>query len=402
MRFILHFCLSCFRLSKIHPQGVREDAANGRGVIGATVVSHQQWSRYQRYGFYSITLDAVQYEANYSYVICCAGQNHKPDCQHAAEFSMELAGRMRNCKVVVSEIEQTNTHKTWEDEAQTNMISELFLKVPFLGETDVLQSIQLLPMNFRWWSARALILRSGNVVEFGLLGDSGWFLRTCWILLVSILMRWKMWSCTRYGENLLRWMWKRERGNSKSLKPQALLAPMFSRLAIESPSWKISIICGSETKLHYWHTRPFKVFDDGATRRYTTSAQNQYSIDKKSDWDLSRRLFRSRDKFLFDAKRRFSWGNAEFVLMEPLVWWQMLQQYAVPWQIRLQKFSLAVAIWINSFGIRIQNFIAKPGFTWFCEQQSWSYLWLSWWLRSSSNAVGVSEVATLRTSTPKL
>ena len=141
------FSIPTFAQNKFTINGYVKDAANGESLIGATVYikSLSDGVVTNEYGFYSITLPAGTYEISFSYVGFLA-QTKTIELSANLRQDIELvdeAGQLEEV-VVTGELEQANAQNS---EMSNNKLDiRTIVKVPsFLGEADVLRSIQLLP-----------------------------------------------------------------------------------------------------------------------------------------------------------------------------------------------------------------------------------------------------------------
>ena len=422
MRFILLFLfLPCFSYSqKFTLSGYVKDAANGEVLIGATVYikAINNGAVTNEYGFYSITLDAGQYEASYSYVGFVA-QVKTINLTANVRQDMELAGEAEELQEVVvkGEIEQANAQNM---EMSTNKYDiRTILKVPsFLGEADVLRSIQLLPgVSTVGEGASGFNVRGGNVGQNLVLLDEAPVYNTSHLFgffsvfnpdAVKDVKLYKGAIPSRYGGRLASLLDVRmKEGNSKKFEATGGIGTVFSRLAIESPivKDKASFIVAARRSYIDILARPFsKVFDDGATLNfYDLTLKTNYNIDKKNRVYLSG--YFGRDKFLFDAKQGFSWGNAtssfrwNHLFSDKLFSNLTLLYSKYDYKIQFGSSDLDKFNWNSS----IQNFIAKPEFTWFVNSNHEVTYGgeLIYYTFIPANAVGVSSGERTDISLPK-
>ena len=100
-------------------------------------------------------------------------------------------------------------------------------------------------------------------------------------------------------------------GNAKKLGVQGGVGTIFSRVAIEGPTFKDKgsfILAGRRSYIDVL-AKPFTdVLDNGATLNfYDLTFKTNYKFNQTNTVYLSAYL--GRDKFLFDANQGFSWGN---------------------------------------------------------------------------------------------
>ncbi|MFM7429522.1 MAG: carboxypeptidase-like regulatory domain-containing protein, partial [Flammeovirgaceae bacterium] len=145
--FLLSFALYAQPTGKFTISGYIKDVANGEALIGATVYIKETGTGAitNEYGFYSITLPPATYNLNYSYV----GYSSLPkilDLNKNERLDIELTGDAQQLQEVViqGELEQANVQNL---EMSTNKLEiKTIQKIPaFLGEVDIIKSLQLLP-----------------------------------------------------------------------------------------------------------------------------------------------------------------------------------------------------------------------------------------------------------------
>jgi hypothetical protein len=366
--------------------GYVKDGANGEALIGATVYikSISNGAVTNEYGFYSITLDAGQYQVNYSYVGFIA-QDKTIDLTANVRQDVELAGEAEQLEEVVvkGDLEQANAQNL---EMSTNKIDiRTIVKVPsFLGEADVLRSIQLLPgVSTVGEGASGFNVRGGAVGQNLVLLDEAPVYNTSHLFgffsvfnpdAVKDVKLYKGAIPARYGGRLASLLDVRmKEGNSKKFEATGGIGTVFSRLAIESPivKDKASFIVAARRSYIDILARPFTdVFDDGAKLNfYDLTMKANYNIDQKNRVYLSG--YFGRDRFLFDANQGFSWGNAtgsfrwnhlfSDKLFSNVTWVFSKYDYKIQFgDDNLDRFN-----WSSS----IKNFIFKPEFTWFLNNK---------------------------------
>lgn len=366
--------------------GYIKDAANGEALIGATVYikAINNGAVTNEYGFYSVTLDAGQYEVNYSYVGFVA-QTKTIALTANLRQDVELAGEAEELQevVVTGEIEQANAQNM---EMSTNKYDiRTILKVPsFLGEADVLRSIQLLPgVSTVGEGASGFNVRGGNVGQNLVLLDEAPVYNTSHLFgffsvfnpdAVKDVKLYKGAIPSRYGGRLASLLDVRmKEGNSKKFEATGGIGSVFSRLAIEAPivKDKASFIVAARRSYIDILARPFtKVFDDGAKLNfYDLTAKANYNINQRNRIYLSG--YFGRDKFLFDATQGFSWGNAtstfrwNHLFSDKLFSNATLVYSKYDYKIQFGDDDLDQFKWNSS----IQNFIFKPEFTWFLNNK---------------------------------
>ena len=244
-------CSSAFAqtdLQKFTLNGYVKDAANGEAMIGSTVYvkTLSDGAVTNEYGFYSITLPAGTYEISYSYVgylpqfkTIELTSNIRQDIELVAE-SEEL-----EAIVIKGELEQANAQNM---EMSNNKLDiRTIVKVPsFLGEVDVLRSLQLMPgVSTVGEGASGFNVRGGNVGQNLVLLDEAPVYNTSHLFgffsvfnpdAVKDVKLYKGAIPSRYGGRLASLLDVRmKEGNSKKLEVTGGVGSVFSRLAIEAP-----------------------------------------------------------------------------------------------------------------------------------------------------------------------
>lgn len=413
MRFLLPLLLLLPTVTfsqKFTLNGYVKDASNGEALIGSTVYikAISNGAVTNEYGFYSVTLDAGQYEVSYSYVGFVT-QMKTIDLTANVRQDVELAPEAEELEevVVTGELEQANAQNM---EMSTNKFDiRTIVKVPsFLGEADVLRSIQLLPgVSTVGEGASGFNVRGGNVGQNLVLLDEAPVYNTSHLFgffsvfnpdAVKDVKLYKGAIPSRYGGRLASLLDVRmKEGNSKKFEATGGIGSVFSRLAIEAPivKDKASFIVAARRSYIDVLARPFTdVFDDGATLNfYDLTLKTNYNINKKNRVYLSG--YFGRDRFLFDANQGFSWGNAtssfrwNHLYSDKLFSNLTLLFSKYDYKIQFGNDNLDRFNWNSS----IRNFIAKPEFTWFVNSNHEITYGgeLIYYTFEPANAVGISN-----------
>jgi hypothetical protein len=400
--------------------GYVKDAANGEALISATVYIRSLTTGVvtNEYGFYSITLPAGNYEVSYSY-IGYLPQTKTVNLSANVRQDVELAGEAEQLDEVVvqAEVEQANVQNL---EMSTNRLTiNSIIKMPsFLGEADVLRSLQLLPgVSTVGEGASGFNVRGGSVGQNLVLLDEAPVYNTSHLFgffsvfnpdAVKDVKLYKGAIPSRYGGRLASLLDVRmKEGNSKKFEATGGIGTVFSRLAIESPivQDKASFIAAVRRSYIDVLARPFTdVFDDGASLNfYDLTLKTNYNIDRKNRVYLSG--YFGRDRFLFDRNQGFSWGNSTATfrwnhLFSDQLFSNLTLLYSkYDYKLQFGDDNLNRFNWDSS----IRNFIFKPEFSWFIN----SHHELSfggemiYYEFEPANAVGITNGATTNISVPK-
>src|SRR4051812_10507952 len=124
-----------------------KDASNGESLIGATVFVKEigNGATTNEYGFYSITLPTGTFTLQYSYIgYQTTVKTFNLDRNTPLDIELPVEADQLEEVVVTGELEQPNAKNIQMSTVNLNI--KAILKLPaFMGESDVLRSIQLLP-----------------------------------------------------------------------------------------------------------------------------------------------------------------------------------------------------------------------------------------------------------------
>jgi len=359
-----------------------KDASNGEALIGATVFVKEisNGAITNEYGFYSITLPAGAYTLQYSYIGYTTSVKTF-NLDKNTPLDLELAGEADELEEVVvnGELEQPTAVNLQMSTA--NLSIKTILKIPaFMGEADVLRSIQLLPgVSTVGEGASGFNVRGGGVGQNLVLLDEAPVYNSSHLFgffsvfnpdAVKDTKLYKGAIPSRYGGRLASILDVRmKEGNSKKLEVNGGVGTVFSRLAIEGPivKDKASFIVAIRRSYADVLARPFVQLlkDGGALNFYDLTLKTNYNISKKD------RLYASgyfgRDVFMFDKQQGFSWGNTTGTLR-----WNHLFNDRLFSNITgvYSKYDYKLAFGdddVNKFSWKssISNFILKPDFSYF-------------------------------------
>jgi len=393
MRFVLFLILACaFHVSaqvgeKITVSGYIKDEANGETLIGATVYVKETATGgiTNEYGFYSITLPSASYTLHYSYV-GYASITKSLVLNKNERVDIELNGDTEQLQEVViqAEIEQANVQNT---EMSTNKLDiGTIQRLPaFLGEADLIKSIQLLPgVSTVGEGASGYNVRGGSVGQNLILLDEAPVYNSSHLLgffsvfnpdAVKDVKLYKGAIPARYGGRLSSLLDVRmKEGNSKRLEVTGGIGTIFSRLAIEAPliKNKASFIIAARRSYIDILARPFvKLLQDGgALNFYDITLKANYNINPKNRVYLSG--FFGRDNFKFDRSQGFNWGNATATLRWNHIFNDRLFSNFTgvysdyDYNLRFGLTEKDAFTWKSS----ISNFIFKPQFTYFINSNN--------------------------------
>ena len=133
--------------SQVTLSGYLKDKSNGEALIGATVYIEelQKGVVSNPYGFYSISLPEGHYNVTYSYIGFKA-ETHSVSLKNNTQLTIMLAEENENIEEVIVTGERKDRNVESIDISTEKMPVAMVKKLPsFMGEVDIIKSIQLLP-----------------------------------------------------------------------------------------------------------------------------------------------------------------------------------------------------------------------------------------------------------------
>ncbi|MDA0194444.1 MAG: TonB-dependent receptor [Bacteroidetes bacterium] len=309
--------------------GYIRDASNGESLIGATIYVQELESGAVTnfYGFYSITLEEGIYHIEFRYL----GYNTESktiELNNNERIDIELIteGQQLDEIIVLGEPEDDNVSSVQMSSNKLDIQS--IQKLPsFLGEVDVLKSIQTLPgVSAVGEGTTGFNVRGGSVGQNLVLLDEAPVYNSSHLLgffsvfnpdAVKDIQLIKGGIPARYGGRIASILDIRmKEGNSKEFSGQGGVGSIFSRLALEAPFKKDKasfIIAGRRSYADIFAKVFTDVLADGAALNfYDLTLKTNYNIDPKNRVFLSG--YFGRDNFKFDAQQGFNWGNTTSTL----------------------------------------------------------------------------------------
>ncbi|WP_420580516.1 TonB-dependent receptor [Reichenbachiella sp.] len=317
-------CLAFYSQAQNTISGYVKDASNGETLIGATVLikGSSQGVITNVYGFYSITLPEGEYEVEYRYI------GFQPiaqtvDLSENRRIDVELLSDSQQLEEVVISAEPEDVNVSGIQMSTNKLDIETITKIPsFMGEADVLRSIQMVPgVATVGEGASGFNVRGGSVGQNMVLLDEAPVYNSSHLLgffsvfnpdAVKDVNLIKGGIPARYGGRISSVLDIRmKEGNSKEFAAQGGIGTIFSRVAVEAPIVKDKasfIIAARRSYIDVFAKLFTDALDDGA-------ALNFYDLTMKTNWNINEknRIFLSgyfgRDNFKFDANQGFNWGN---------------------------------------------------------------------------------------------
>ncbi|RED98881.1 TonB-dependent receptor-like protein [Marinoscillum furvescens DSM 4134] len=306
--------------------GYVKDANNGETLIGATVLIKELSSGNitNVYGFYSITVPTGTYTVDYRYVgyqtitkTITLTSNRRVD--------VELPSGEQQLQEVVVSAEALDENVSSVEMSTAELDIETIEKIPaFLGEVDVVKSLQLLPgVSSVGEGASGFNVRGGSVGQNLILLDEAPVYNSSHMFgffsvfnpdAVKDVKLYKGGIPAEYGGRLSSILDVRmKEGNMKKYEVNGGIGTIFSRFAVEGPLAKDKssfILAGRRSYIDVL-AKPFLKNQDGlediGLRFYDLTFKTNYNISDRDRVYLSGYL--GRDVFAFDANQGFDWGN---------------------------------------------------------------------------------------------
>ncbi len=367
--------------------GYVKDKSNGETLIGANVIVEEISSGTitNVYGFYSLTLDHGLYTITYRFV-GYETITKKIDLNENLRIDIELGEEGTELEAVIVSADAQDRNVSEIEMSTAELDIKTISKIPaFLGEVDVIKSLQLLPgVSTVGEGASGFNVRGGGVGQNLVLLDESPVYNSSHLLgffsvfnpdAVKDVKLYKGGIPPRYGGRIASILDVRmKEGNSKSYDVTGGIGSVFSRFAIEGPivKEKASFIVAGRRSYADVLARPFTdIFDEGAQLFfYDLTVKTNYNISKKDRLFLSGYL--GRDVFKFDARQGFSWGNNTATLR-----WNHLFSEKV-----FSNFTVFFSDYDYELGFgntdrdrfewksRIQTYNFKPEFTYFINPRN--------------------------------
>lgn len=322
---LLFFEIKLYAQEKVTINGYVKDAANGEDLFGANVLVRELGTGAVTnfYGFYSITLSPGTYTLEYRYV----GYEtlvKTIDLSENIRLDVEIVSEQQQLEEVVVSAEREDANVTSTEMSVAKLDIQTITKMPaFMGEVDVLKSIQLLPgVSTVGEGSSGFNVRGGSVGQNLVLLDEAPVYNSSHLLgffsvfnpdAVKDVKLYKGGIPSRYGGRISSILDIRmKEGNNKEYDVSGGIGTVFSRLAVEGPikKEKASFIVAGRRSYADVLARPFTdVLQNGAQLYYyDLTVKTNYNINQKN------RVFASgyfgRDVFMFDKSQGFNWGNA--------------------------------------------------------------------------------------------
>ncbi|MFB0946920.1 MAG: TonB-dependent receptor [Spirosomataceae bacterium] len=322
--FLLMFFSAASAQEKFTLSGVVKDASNGEDLIGATIYINDLKTGTQTnvYGFYSLTVTAGTYDVIYRYI---GFEDMKKGVKlvenQVVNIELKEAGNLLQEVIVSSKREDENVRSI---EMSVNKVEmKTIRKMPaFLGEVDVIRSIQFLPgVSSVGEGASGFNVRGGGIDQNLVLLDEAPVYNSSHLFgffsvfnpdAVKDVKLIKGGIPAQYGGRVSSILDVRmKEGNSKKGEFTGGIGTIFSRFAYEAPIVKDkgSFIVALRRSYIDVLAKPFiknPALKDSQFYFYDFTAKANYKINDKNTVYLSGYFGRD----VFGADFGFNWGNA--------------------------------------------------------------------------------------------
>ncbi|MEQ8926561.1 MAG: TonB-dependent receptor [Fulvivirga sp.] len=322
--FLLAFLLSAITLKsqeKVTLNGYVTNVDDGEALIGATVYIEElkTGTSTNVYGFYSITLPQGEYTIQYSYITFNT-LTQMMTLTTSTRNDVELTPESTELEEIVITDEALDANVQDIEMSAEKLDIKTIEKIPaFLGEVDVLKSIQLLPgVSSVGEGSSGFNVRGGGVGQNLVLLDDAPVYNSSHLFgffsvfnpdAVKDVKLIKGAIPANYGGRLSSILDVRmKEGNSKKRVISGGVGTVFSRLAVQGPIKKDKasyFVAGRRSYIDIL-ARPF--LENGETLFfYDLTTKVNYNINDKNRLYLSG--YFGRDVFRFDERQGFNWGN---------------------------------------------------------------------------------------------
>lgn len=303
--------------------GYLRDSETGEELIGATIIAKEKGTgtTTNLYGFYSLTLEEGTYAFQFSFI----GYTPIVDTitlDKDITLSHELSVKSEILNEVVIRGEREDKNLTTVEMSVERMDMKTIEKIPqFMGEADVVKSLQLLPgVTTVGEGASGFNVRGGNIDQNLLLLDEAPVYNSSHLFgffsvfnpdAVKDVQLYKGGIPAKYGGRLSSVMDVRQReGNSKEFKASGGIGTVSSRLTLEGPivKDKMSFLVSGRRSYIDLFVRTNPDYEDTRAYFYDLNTKLNYKINDKNRLFLSG--YFGRDVFAFSDAFETSWGNS--------------------------------------------------------------------------------------------
>src|SRR5690554_3815021 len=371
--------LTGFSQSKATLSGYLKDAQTGEGLIGATIYVDEikSGTTTNVYGYYAISLPAGSYSVTFNYLGYVA-LSQVVILDNDKVVNIEMQPDQKLLQAVEITAERANQNVTSMDIGVEKMDAKMIKNIPqFMGEVDIIRSIQLLPgVSTVGEGAMGFNVRGGNVDQNLILLDEAPVFNSSHLFgffsvfnadAVKDFKLYKGGIPAKYGGRLSSVLDVRQiEGNMKSFHGSAGLGLISSRLMLEGPIAKDKasfMISGRRSYIDLF----FLLFEDlkgTSVFFYDLNAKVNYKIGERDRLFLSG--YFGDDVMNFNNQFKARWGNGTGSLR-----WNHLfnSKLFLNTTVVYSKYSYSLGVpeGLQAFEWKsaIQNFNAKMDFSYY-------------------------------------
>jgi len=367
--------------------GYVRNSKDGEALFGATIFIQELSSGVatNSYGFYSITLKKGNYTFECRY-LGYVTKSKQIDLKNHSELNIDLEETNRELEeiVIIGQIDHSNIEQS---EISLNRLDIRTIKaIPaFLGEVDILQSIQLLPgVSTVGEGASGFNVRGGTVGQNLVLLDEGPIFNSSHLMgffsvfnpdAVRDVHLYKGGMPAKYGGRISSILdIKMKNGNDKQFSMSGGIGTIFSRLSIEAPIVKNKssfIVTGRRSYIDVL-AKPFFEELDKETQFYfyDLSLNAHYNLNENNKIYVSGYL--GRDVFKVNSVQGFDWGSKMLSLRWNHLFSRRLFSY---FGINYSEYDYKLAFFDDEidrleWNSRIQVVSFKPQFTYYLNRNN--------------------------------
>lgn len=381
------YSIASFGQSKSTLNGYLKDSSDGEKLIGATVyvVEAKTGATTNVYGFYSITLPSGDYTLEFSY-IGFQKKVQQVSLRENVQLDVELTSEAMELQEVTVTSEGENARSQNLEMSVAKLDISTIQKIPaFLGEVDIIKSLQSLPgVSTVGEGASGFNVRGGSTGQNLILQDEAPVYNSSHMLgffstfnpdAVKDVKLYKGAIPAKYGGRLASILDVRMKdGNNKEFETTGGIGTIFSRLSFEGPIVKEKgsfIVSGRRSYIDVL-ARPFVEIlkEGGALNFYDLTTKANYKLNDRNHLYLSG--YFGRDNFFFDDQQGFSWGNSTATLR----WNHLFSDKLFAnvsgvfsnynYHLQFGEDDLDKFIWDSS----ISNYMLKPEFSFFINSDN--------------------------------
>ncbi len=308
---------------KVTMSGYLKDADSGEGLIGATIYVDEikSGTTTNVYGFYSISLPVGTYHITFNYLGMTA-ETHEVILTENRTFELEMQPDRQLIQTVEIVAEKENTNITNLETGVERMDAQVIKDIPqFMGEVDIIRSIQLLPgVSTVGEGATGFNVRGGSIDQNLILLDEATVFNSSHLFgffsvfnadAVKDLTLYKGGIPAKYGGRLSSVLDVRQKeGNNKKFHGVAGIGLVSSRLMLEGPLVKNKasfMVAGRRSYGDLFLPLFNKDFKGDQLFFYDLNGKVNYTINDKNRLFLSGYI--GADKFVFGSDFESYWGN---------------------------------------------------------------------------------------------